>query len=377
MNKQGILCVANWESNVGYAWWLMESFWVKISEEFDGDYDVRLVYPEITTLPESIEKSSLIIDELVFDHGGLYGLIKQLIFIRKHRIRLIYYSDRPYFSFRYAFFKAVGVKKIIVHDHTPGLREKPAGIKKILKSLKSRVPLFNCDVVVGATDFVTQRCVDVACFPSEKCFSAPNGIPAHVDNIGCKSLREKYSINENSIIIVSAGRVTEYKGVGFAIEVIEKMISEGLNIHYIYFGDGPDRRKYEKIIKDRSLVQNITFAGRVDNLQDFLLECDIAFHPSKGEVGYSLSILEYMRAALPVVVPNNPSVCAATRQGETGCIYQDGSVDHALSCLKYLAKKKNLRLKLGKEAKKDFLTHYTIDVCHRNLFDILRKQVNC
>src|SRR5690606_37747034 len=61
----------------------------------------------------------------------------------------------------------------------------------------------------------------------------------------------------------------------------------------------------------------------------FLASCDMAFHPSEAEVGYSLSILEYMQAALPVIVPDNPSVCAATVNGRTGLVYREGDVDAA------------------------------------------------
>lgn len=29
-----ILLVANWESDVGYAWWLMENFWATIAQYY-------------------------------------------------------------------------------------------------------------------------------------------------------------------------------------------------------------------------------------------------------------------------------------------------------------------------------------------------------
>ena len=33
---KNILLVGNWSSDTGYAWWLMETFWVAIARKFRG-----------------------------------------------------------------------------------------------------------------------------------------------------------------------------------------------------------------------------------------------------------------------------------------------------------------------------------------------------
>ena len=128
-----ILMVANWESDVGYAWWLMESFWIAISDHLEESYESIIAYPEIATVPEGITKSIKLIKEYNFRDINLSSVLSHCRFIRTHNIKIIYFTDKSSWHWNYIFYKLAGVKKIIVHDHTPGLRKKPAGIKYLIK----------------------------------------------------------------------------------------------------------------------------------------------------------------------------------------------------------------------------------------------------
>jgi glycosyltransferase involved in cell wall biosynthesis len=373
--RPGILCVANWDSDVGYAWWLMESFWVKIAEHFGEKHKVFLAYPSISRIPGPIEESTLEIVKKDFANRRLSLLLGQLLFIWKNRIRYIYFSDKPVFSFSYGLYRMAGVKKIIVHDHTPGMRTVPQGLKKLMKRVKSRIPFFNCDAVVGATDFVRERCINVTCFPKEKCFSAPNGIPIEVEACGNIDLRKEFGIPKGRVIVVTTGRVSLYKGIEFAINVVHSLIARGVDLHYIYFGDGPDLQYCLDLVKDKGIEGNVTFAGKVSCIHDYIADCDIAFHPSQGEVGYSLSILEYMRAELPVLVPDNQSVCGAVVDGKTGSIYREGDVVSATEFLGDLVMDEKKRERMGKMSYVLLKRKYSLVECHRGLLVILDRLI--
>ncbi len=377
MKKEGILCVANWDSDVGYAWWLMESFWVKIAEQFAGEYDVYLAYPSISKIPEQISRSSLIVKELDFsEKPSVAQMVGQIKFLKKYNIKHVYYTDRSLSRLNYALYRIFGVKTIIVHDHTPGLRTIPKGMKRIAKAARSRLPFVNCDAVIGATDFVQKRCIDVNRFPKEKCFSANNGIKINVGAYKKVGLKRVYGIDEDAVIVVSTGRVNLYKGIDFAIDVISDLVEKGQNIHYIYFGDGPDLEACLSLVKKREIDRYVTFAGRVQGVHDYLVECDIAFHPSRGEVGYSLSILEYMRASLPVVVSDNESVRQAVIDGVNGCIYREGDIDSAVNRIAKLVGSKELRRKYGVQGRSVLKESYDINSCHKKLIDILSGVFN-
>lgn len=376
--SKAILCVANWDSNVGYAWWLMESFWIKIAEHYHDKFDVVLAYPSISTTPPAIEQSSLKVVKSDFTFKTVGNLIAQLRFILKNNIKYIYLTDRPNIHWRYFLYRLVGVKKIIVHDHTPGIRTKPKNIKRILKKLIYRLPVFTTDCSIGATEFVKQRLVEVNCIPEKRCFSAPNGLANVSQNSDTIfDLSKAFNIPTNSRVIVSVGRANLYKGVDFALQTIEALIYK-LNcqrIHFLYLGDGPHLNRIQQLAIKLNINNYVTSPGRVKEIAKILPACDIAFHPSKGEVGYSLSILEYMQAGLPVVVSNNLSVCEATTNEVDGLIYQQGNIMSAATSLKSLLDDSERAKIMGESAARKVKEKYSLDKCHQALIKAIENTI--
>jgi len=373
--KPVFLCVANWDSNVGYAWWLMESFWLQIHARFQDNYKVAIAYPSISRLPAHIEASSISKEHFNFRVGSLKSLLDHCRFIRTRNIQVIYFSDRPTSHWSYVLFRLCGVKKIIVHDHTPGTRTRPQGLRKLLKTLRARIPYFSADTAIGATEYVKQRLIDINCFPATRCFSAPNGLPPLTNKIEPIDLHTQLTRHKDTLFIVSTGRATLYKGVDFALDVIAQLVQREqiANIHYLYCGDGPDLQFLQTKATTLGIAQQVTFLGRVNNIDSILAGCDIAFHPSRGEVGYSLSILEYMRAGLPVVISDNPSVCEAITHHHDGLVYEEGDITSAVHALKELIADNNQRKLLGQQGKETVQNKYSLDNTHQALIRALES----
>ena len=376
--KPTLLCVANWDSNVGYAWWLMESFWVKIHAEFSATHHVLIAYPSISTLPDSIMAAQIHTVEFDFNLNRPIDIGRHLRFIRQHNITAIYFSDRPASHWSYLVFRLAGVKKIINHDHTPGIRSKPFGLKKLLKYIRARLPFTTIDGAVGATEYVKDRLITVSCLPAKKCYAAPNGLPPLSDHPSPIDLRRQLGVPQETLLIVSTGRASLYKGIDFALDVIAQLVHQHslTGFHYIYCGDGPDLEYLKNMAQKLAISSHVTFMGRVNNIDRILSECNIAFHPSRGEVGYSLSILEYMRAGLPLVVSDNPSVCEATRNNGTGLIYQEDSLQDACEKIMLLLANSRLRQSLGTEGKNAVAQEYSLTQTHAALARVLHKILN-
>lgn len=365
------LMVANWDSDVGYAWWLMESYWIEISNLLQAD-TTFLAYPTISRIPDAIEKSSLKTVELDMVENRLSNLIEQLTFIRENRIRFIYLTDQSYTDLKYALYRMAGVKKIIIHDHTPGLRPPAKGFKKSVKTLIRKLPLVNPDAYFGATEFVRNRLIENACIADEKAYAITNGISEAQQP--AKSLREITGVSAKTTLIVTVARANRYKGVDFALKVLGQLENENCSDwHYAFIGDGPDLDLFKGQAKSLNIEDNVTFTGRLDNAEQYLKDCDIAFHPSKGEVGYSLSILEYMKSCLPVVVPDNPSVCGATADRSTGLIYKENDTESAAYALKELIVNVEMRESFSSEAFINFKEYFSLSRTHQLLRSAVEK----
>lgn len=360
--RPGILLVANWDSGVGYAWWLMESFWSKISQAYADQYRCHLAYPSISRIPETVSAAPIQIHERDFRVRGARGLLGQLRFLRRHRIRVIYYSDHPALCAHYLLFRLAGVKSIVIHDHTPGKRTVPSGIKRWIKWALQRVPGLSADVQIGATEFVRQRLIEVGCAPAEKCFAVPNGIPLR--DVVPLDVYAEFDIPRERRVFVTVARASRYKGIEFAMRSLAATGRD--DWHYLLCGDGPDLDYFKTIARELNISAQVTFAGNRSDVPSLLLSCYAAFHPSSGEVGYSLSILEAMAAGLPVIVPNDPSVSGATNR-LTGVIYNDAA--DAVMAIVQLLDLRDYVQALGGRARDYVRERHSLEKTHALLLD--------
>lgn len=373
--KKGMLLVANWDSNVGFAWWLMESYWTAIADYYENDYKIFLAYPSISKIPAAIASSKIQIEtlEAAPSKGSFF---KQIRFILSNGIRVIYYSDQKVAHWKYLVFRLAGVSKIIVHDHTPGLRSDSTGLKGRIKQIINNSVL-SAGALFASSDFVKQRFVNTYRAKDRKCFLVRNGIP-FLELDRQRRILHQFNIEDDQVVIVGTGRASSYKGVGFALKCIKRIIDANQNekIIYLYCGDGPDLNLFKDLAIELGITDRVRFPGRVKSINEVCAACDIAFHPSNGEVGYSLSILEYMRAKLPAVLPDNPSVCGATIHNQTGLIYREGDELDAVECLMKLIQSQKLRNTLGSQSSLLVREKYSLSKTHQMLIDSFKATLD-
>lgn len=377
--KGNMLLVANWESNVGYAWWLMESFWITIANQLEtqGIKSV-LIYPKITNIPPDISNSNINVEEINIRNKSLNGLKKLHRTIKNNNIRYIYLTDSPSYSWLYCLLRLWGIKKIIIHDHTPGERTKPNGIKRWIKILIQKIPYYTADKFIAVTEYVQKRLTDISCIPKHKCACATNGIiPFNLNKIDSLYTQKEFGIPENKIIVVSTGRATYYKGIDFIIECADTIINK-LNrkdFHFLYCGDGPNIHDFKTLVTKYQLDNDFTFSGKRDDVRKILPSCHIGFHAALGEVGYSLSILEYMSAGLICIIPDNPSTSLATTHKKTGYLYDRNSIESAVDALIEASTPNNQNYTIAKNANQLINKDFDISRTHNKLIRIINRTI--
>ena len=369
--KSGVLAVGNFDSNTGYAWKLMERLWCELSIFYEAkNYQTYVVFPSVSEVPECLTEHNCIVEQEDFTSRSFRAVMRQASYLRKNSIKAVYLTDQETKSFRFFIYRLCGVREIIVHDHTPGVRTRPGLIKKLLKVIANRLPLFSCTACFAVSPYVKQRLIDVNGVPLSKVYCVTNGI--EVSNLN-PSAREEGEL----VRIVTVGRASYYKGIDFALRVIRSLVFERecRNIRYELFGDGPDLEIFKKLAAELEIELYVEFHGAVHNVAERLETCDIAFHPSKGEA-MSLAILEYMRAGLPVVVSNNPSVSSTLEHDHDSVIYQEGDVESAVIALLGLINSSEYRNRLGKfgqvKVKSEFSTEAMLARFRRGLSALSR-----
>lgn len=360
--KNNVLLVANWKSDVGYAWWLMENFWVEINKlcEENGSR-CHLIYPAINVVPATIQKTGIHVQELHYGRLPVRSLFRVLAFIRRHDIKLVYLTDRPFLSWKYALFRVFGVRRIVVHDHTPGERSVPRGLKKTTKLLVNKLPWVTADAYIAVSDFVRERHIHSACVPGRKSHLVNNGIiPVAPDPCLSDYCHKQFGIPAGAVVVFTSGRAHPYKQIDFVIRCAARLIHESRHeVYFLYCGDGPHLSQLKALARSLGVEDRFIFAGQRSDVRQILQSCHIGMHASKGE-GLSLSILEYMSAGLGTLVPDDRSVCASIVDGHNGLWYRAGDVTSACQALSKLIGDKPLRDRLGANARTTIYEHYNL-----------------
>ena len=136
------------------------------------------------------------------------------------------------------------------------------------------------------------------------------------------------------------------------------------NIIFLFVGDGPAMDDLKAKVEDLNLSSKIRLLGFRSDTDRLLVSADLAFHAALGE-GFSLSIVEYMSAGLPVLVPDIPSVRQAISPGATGYVYPPYDYQSVVGYILSLNLNPVLRGEMGRAAKDVADIKYTLDSCSR------------
>lgn len=350
------LLIANFDSGVGYAWTLIEDFWIAIHHEnLKMKRGSIISYPSISIVAQKILDAEIETKTHDFNNKSFGQILKNISFIVKNRIDVLYITDQKKRSYKYGLYRLFGVKKIIVHDHSPGVRgDQNALTSKIKKYFANMLPSFRCTAAFAVSPYIARRLQEVNALPANTIYEITNGIKIR------EILQQKQA--SETVSIVSVARLTEYKAIDFSLKTLAevKRRNPSVKLHYYVIGDGPELSNLKSLAQELAITELVTFMGKQDhnNVIERLQNCDIAFHPSKGEA-MSLAILEYMQSELALITSNNPSVCSAFLAEKEGITYRENDLIDAADKLSTLLENPELRLSLGKAAREKVITHFS------------------
>ena len=143
---------------------------------------------------------------------------------------------------------------------------------------------------------------------------------------------------------------------------------------FLLLGDGPALTDLQRQVHDDKLDDTVFLLGFRADVRDILCASDIAFHAALGE-GFSLSIIEYMSAGLPVLVPNIPSVSQPITHTKSGLIYKHDDPQEAAAYIAQLVNDQSQRLAIGATAKAEAGKKYSLKRCTGTLVATIKQSI--
>ena len=139
-----------------------------------------------------------------------------------------------------------------------------------------------------------------------------------------------------------------------------------------FAGTGDKLAEIERKIEECGLENRVEFLGDRSDVSQLLRRASIFALASNWE-GFPLSILEAMRAGLPVVASDVGGVREAVIDGENGFVVPRGDRSGFARALQALLDDQSLRARMGRRSRRLFEEHFTLERMLRRTFDLYRQ----
>ncbi len=161
-----------------------------------------------------------------------------------------------------------------------------------------------------------------------------------------------------TIRIVMVARFQPQKDHQTLLSALEAL--EDLPWKLLLVGDGPELDRWKAWVDARGWAARVEFTGLVLDVAPRLITAEIFVLASRWE-GFPMSILEAMRAGLPVVASNVGGVAEAVSEGRTGLLVPVGDVAALVEALGRLLADRSLRREMGRLGRERFEAEFTVD----------------
>lgn len=190
--------------------------------------------------------------------------------------------------------------------------------------------------------------------PLNKLRTIHNGMPS----LDRYSVVKERSLDGKTPVLVMVARFEEQKDHRTLILALELLKYNEWLLRLV--GDGPLLEDVKKLAQEKGISDRIEYLGRRKDVPEILRESDVFILSTKWE-GFPRSILEAMRAALPVVASRVAGIPESVIDSETGYLVPVG--DHILLSerIRKLLDSQSLRERFGKNARKKFLNDFTFE----------------
>jgi glycosyltransferase involved in cell wall biosynthesis len=168
-------------------------------------------------------------------------------------------------------------------------------------------------------------------------------------------------------VVLSVGRLVEQKGFDRLLRACAALAAEGVRFQCDIVGEGPLRAELEALKDELQLGGRVRFLGKMfhDELIDHYAEADVfalLCVPASDDDrdGIPNTLIEAMAMELPVVSTRFSGVPELVVDGETGLLVETDDHSGAVTALRTLLNRADLRARLGRAGRRRVREGFTI-----------------
>lgn len=161
-------------------------------------------------------------------------------------------------------------------------------------------------------------------------------------------------MNDGEMVVVMTARFGAQKNQQLLVQALAQL-PPAVRVRFV--GDGPLMPAVKDLAASLGVSARVEFVGSSREVPAILAQAQVFALISHYE-GFPISILEAMRAGLPVVASNVGGVSEAVQDGETGFLV-DQTLASVVAALRRLHDEPGLRVRMGSASRQRYLKHFT------------------
>jgi len=162
-------------------------------------------------------------------------------------------------------------------------------------------------------------------------------------------------------LLVHVSTFRPVKRPGDCIEILARVLQQGISTRLIMVGDGAERTNLEHRARCLAVYDKCIFVGKQPKIVDYLSAADVLLLPSEQE-SFGLAALEAMACEVPVIASRVGGIPEVVTDGETGFLSEVGEVDKMAVDAARLLGDPELRREMGKRARESAVSRYRTDI---------------
>ncbi len=207
----------------------------------------------------------------------------------------------------------------------------------------------------------------------------PNGMETekyrkHLSEHERRAFRASLGIGGNAGTLVTASRLSKEKNVGELIAFLPGLLKKDPAVKLLIVGDGPHKKKLERLAEKLWLRDNVIFTGRIpsEDMWRYYDAGDLFVSASTFEV-HSMSYLEALANGLPLLCRADDALIGVLEHNKNGMAYHNESefADFALQILH----QKKLREDMGRYSLRKAMD-YTCETFASSMLAVYEEALN-
>lgn len=189
-----------------------------------------------------------------------------------------------------------------------------------------------------------------------------NGIPGGEEyHISEEDSNLLTGVDKAELRLISIGRLSKEKGYDRLLKAVFHIKTKwNKNVHLFIVGEGPEKSNLTRLCREYGISDDVSFPGYMKNASK-IMKCFDIFVMSSLTEGMPITLLEAMRAGMPIVATAVGGIPEALDGGKCGILVPPGNELDLAKKIVELFKNHSLKKIISTKAKARFIEEFTVD----------------